>query len=148
MRYDKSDISDLCYFYLIENYILTVQESKALAARLEAEKKALADQLESGNKEVAERMQMEEERRKREADELKVKVNLISNYFITWLQNKSSSMLLFMFNTTLLFQTRMENAKQEQGNSITQMFDRLKVIDNQRYNYCVLMLCSLFMYKF
>ena len=48
------------------------QESKALAARLEAEKKALADQLESGNKEVAERMQMEEERRKREADELKV----------------------------------------------------------------------------
>lgn len=43
-----------------------------MAARLEAEKKALADQLESGNKEVAERMQMEEERRKREADELKV----------------------------------------------------------------------------
>ena len=27
----------------------------------------------------------------------------------------------------MFFQTRMENAKQEQGNSITQMFDRLKV---------------------
>ena len=49
-----------------------IQESKALAARLEAEKKALADQLESGNKEVEERMRMEEERRKREADVLKV----------------------------------------------------------------------------
>merc|ERR1712154_743098 len=42
---------------------------------------------------------MEEERRKREADELK---------------------------------TRMENAKQEQGNSITQMFDRLKAENDTR----------------
>ena len=57
--------------------LLPFQESKALAARLEAEKKALADQLESGNKEVEERMRMEEERRKREADELKVKFGII-----------------------------------------------------------------------
>merc|ERR1712228_1874 len=75
------------------------KESKALAARLEAERNALAAQLETGNKGVAERMQMEEERRKREADELK---------------------------------TRMENAKQEQGNSITQMFDRLKAENDTR----------------
>merc|ERR1712226_1836816 len=71
----------------------TAKESKALAAKLEAERNALAAKLETGNQEVAERMQKEEEQRRREADELKAK---------------------------------MENAKEEQGNSITQMFDRLK----------------------
>ena len=56
------------------NIDLNLKESKALAARLEAERNALAEQLETGNKEVAERMQKEEEQRKREADEMKVNI--------------------------------------------------------------------------
>ena len=61
--------------YWLINITLYLQESKALAARLEAERNALAAQLETGNKEVAERMQKEEEQRKREADELKVNIS-------------------------------------------------------------------------
>ena len=57
---------------------MLLQESRALAARLEAEKNALAEQLESGSKEVAERMQKEEEQRRREADEMKVNMQEVA----------------------------------------------------------------------
>jgi hypothetical protein len=58
----------LIYIYL------NLKESKALAARLEAERNALAEQLETGNKEVVERMQIEEEQRRRDRDEMKVNI--------------------------------------------------------------------------
>ena len=70
-------------------------------------------------------MQKEEEQRKREADEMKVIVFDIS-MLLTYnppLNPLPGNIFLFSFS----FQAKMENAKQEQGNSITQMFDRLKV---------------------
>ena len=71
-------------------------------------------------------MQKEEEQRKREADEMKVivfDISMLLTYNNPPLNQLPGNMFLFSFS----FQAKMENAKQEQGNSITQMFDRLKV---------------------